>query len=271
MLTDGSIGRIKEFVESHISGKKNYSQFLILESEPVGEGVANPGTMKLEIKPLTDVQHKDELFQDYDANNRKKVRSSFRLPPIYVGSTEDYNRATAQVSKVIADEQVFHPERNAFDEFVNRILLPELGVTYWKFKSNTPDTTDNETLVKLMTAGEKAGGMTPEIARDVMSDVFSKPLPEVTGIEPNIPFSLQLAVAMKGAGEVGAALSSTPGADTTGAATATTPATKSAFQAVEKLTEMRTGLEEVYKSAYDNIWENLHEQMPWGDEEETED
>jgi len=263
MLTDGSIGRVKEFVESHIAGKKNYSQFLILESEPVGEGVANPGTMKLEIKPLTDVQHKDELFQQYDLNNRKKIKGAFRLPPIFTGSTEDYNRATAQVAKVLTDEQVFNPERSTFDNFMNRVILPDLGVVYWQFKSNTPDTTDNETLVKLMAAAEKAGGMTPAIAREVMSDVFSRDLGEVTGLDPNIPFSVQLATAMKNAGNPAAALSSTPGEGVT-------KADLSPVEKVEKLVEMRTSLEAVYKSAYDKMWDGLHEAWPDEDEDSSD-
>ena len=39
------------------------------------------------------------------------VWSSFRLPPIFVGITSDYTRATASESREVAEEQVFEPER----------------------------------------------------------------------------------------------------------------------------------------------------------------
>jgi len=245
LLTDGSIARIKQFTESQLQGQKNYSQFLILEAEPVGEGVNNPGAMHLDVKPLKDNQHTDELFQAYDDNNRKKIRGAFRLPPIFLGVSDDYNRATAQVSKVITDEQVFNPERASFDEFVNRVILPELGVTYWAFKSNTPDTTDNETLVKLLTAAEKAGGATPQIARDVVGDVFSRDLGAVKAIDPHIPMSIQLAREMKNASDPGASLPSAAGP------------VEAIEKALNPLEKMSTQLEGMYSAMYDRMWDDL--------------
>ena len=38
--------------------------------------------VSLRFQTLTDAQQKDSLFDNYDAVNREKIRSSFRLPPI---------------------------------------------------------------------------------------------------------------------------------------------------------------------------------------------
>jgi PBSX family phage portal protein len=250
MLTEGSIGRVKEFTETQVVGRKNYSQFLLLESEPVGEGVANPGTMKLDIRPLTDNQHKDELFQKYDENNRKKVRGAFRLPPMYLGAVEDYNKATAETSRRLADEQVFGPEREAFDTFMNRIVLPELGVYYWTFETNTANTTDNETLVRMLSAAEKTGAMTPRLAGEVMSQVLSRKLEPPKGVDPDVPYSFQLAQVMQ-AGGVPESRLNIPGANSAERAMpATLPVEKSNG---DMLPAFRLMLEKMYRQNYDDL------------------
>jgi len=84
-LTSGSIARIKQFVEERIQGDNNYSTILIVEAEPITEGMNDPGTMKMEIKQLTESQHTDAMFVNYMDRNDEKVRQSFRLPPIFLG------------------------------------------------------------------------------------------------------------------------------------------------------------------------------------------
>lgn len=198
-LTQGTIDRIQSFVESQIQGSDNYSKFLIVEAEPMGEDTGEDGgQVKIDIKPLTKEQHSDALFQNYSEKNHDKIRRSFRLPPIFVGQSSDYSRSTAESSRRLADEQVFSPERTEFDEVMNRLLFPEMGVIYHKFKSNTPNTTDNTQLVKILGGSEKTGGMTPRIARFMLEDILGIDLPDfATGFPADIPFSLTMADAVK--------------------------------------------------------------------------
>lgn len=198
-LTQGTIERIESFVESQIQGSDNYSKFLIIEAEPMGEDTGEDGgQVKIDIKPLTKEQHADALFQNYSEKNHEKIRRSFRLPPIFVGQSSDYSRSTAESSRRLADEQVFGPERTEFDEVMNRFIFPEMGVIYHKFKSNTPNTTDNTQLVKILGGSEKTGGMTPRIARYMLEDILGIDLPDFAGGFPaDIPFSLTMADAVK--------------------------------------------------------------------------
>jgi capsid portal protein len=198
-LTQGTIDRIQSFVESQIQGSDNYSKFLIIEAEPSGEDTGEDGgQVKIDIRPLTKEQHTDALFQTYSNNNHDKIRRAFRLPPIFVGQAADYSRSTAESSRRLADEQVFGPERTEFDEVVNRLLFPEMGVIYHKFKSNTPNTTDNTQLVKILGGSEKTGGMTPRIARFMLEDILGIDLPDFAPKFPaDIPFSLTMAEAVK--------------------------------------------------------------------------
>ncbi len=202
-LTDGTIDRIESFVESSIQGSDNYSKFLIIEGESDSDDGEDGGQIKLEVTPLTKDQHDDALFQNYSKNNQDKIRRAFRLPPILVGRSDDYTRATAESSRRLADEQVFAPERDEFDAFMNRIIYPVMGIRYHKFKSNSPNTTDNEQLVKILAGAEKTGGMTPAIARFVLADILSQDIADdfPPDFPVNVPFSLTMAEAVKNKAE----------------------------------------------------------------------
>ncbi len=203
-LTEGSLDRIESFVESQIQGSDNYSKFLLIEAESATEDMGEDSNqhIRLDIKPLTREQHKDALFQNYSENNQDKIRRVWRLPPIFVGRSDDYTRATAESSRRLADEQIFAPERDEFDAHINRVLFPSMGIIYHKFKSNSPNTTDNQQLVKILAGAEKTGGMTPRIARDMLEDILSKELPGFEGeFPPDVPFSLTMAEAVKNKAE----------------------------------------------------------------------
>ena len=212
-LTEGSIQRLKEFVDTQIKGNSNYSKFLILEGESGHDSLSGSSSMKIEVKPLSDNQHKDQLWQEYDKNNASKLRRSFRIAPILVGSSENYDRATAQTSEAMTEKYVFNPERVAMDENINQLLLQQ-GFRFWKFKSNAPNTTNDEDLVRIITGGEKTGAVTPRIARMMLEDILNRELPDPDFekipddlkpyFNPDVPFSLGLARMMSSAGAANA-------------------------------------------------------------------
>lgn len=200
MLTEGTIKRIEEFTQNVLKRSNNYSKFLLLEAEPAAEGLQNSGTAKIEIEKLKSEQTDDQLFQKYDANNQDKIRRAFRLPPIYVGKSADYNRGTAETSQKLAEEQVFAPERNAMDRHINKLLI-WMGFKWWRYKSFSPNLTNNEDLIKMIANIEKTGAMTPNLGREIVGDILNKELPlydkESAGFDPDIPFSLTMAERVK--------------------------------------------------------------------------
>lgn len=196
-LTEGSMERVKEMLESQIQESDNYSKILLIEAESKYEGEEG-GQAKIDMKPLLREQHRDELFQNYSASNQDKVRRCFRLPPIFVGRVDDYTRSTAETSRRLADEQIFAPERDEFDYWVNLRLFPAMDVVHHRFKSNSLNTTDNTELVKILAGAEKTGGMTPRIARTMLEDVLGVELPEFPpGFDADVPFSMTMAEAVK--------------------------------------------------------------------------
>jgi len=194
-LTDGSIRRLRKFISLQGRKSRNYSRVLLLESLPTTDEGGAGSQAKLDMKPMVNEQMKDQLFQEYSKNNMAKLRGAFRVPPIFIGSADLYNKNTAETSRRLADEQIFSPERQEFDHWVNRKIMPELGAKYHRFVSNSPNVTDDSDLIQVLTAAEKTGGMTPRIAHMILADIFNKDLPAIDPdkLDPDIPFSIQLA------------------------------------------------------------------------------
>lgn len=198
-LTEATIERLKEFFQG-LQGDDNRAKAIIVEAETLEdeEGESPEGQVRIGVEKLHSEQQTDAMFVEYSKQNKVNVRVSFRLPPLLVGRSDTYNRSTAEVSRRVADEQVFAPERDEFDGWINRILFPMMDVVYHQFKSNSPNTTDNTELVKILSSAEKTGGMTPRIARIGLEDILGVELPDFPdGFDPNIPFSLTMAEAVK--------------------------------------------------------------------------
>lgn len=195
-LTKGTVQRIREVIEHEIKGRENFHKALILEALPL-EATLKPGAPapapRIEVKPLTSEMLRDAMFMGYDDANRTKVRSSFGLAPLFTGETHDYTRATAEISRLVVEEQVFRPERVEWDAWANRRLMPALGARYWRFVSNGPNVTLNEDLIAVLTAAETAGAMTPNLARRILADVMEQEVPRIEEPWGDLPFTLTLA------------------------------------------------------------------------------
>lgn len=134
-FTKDTIDRIETYVDTNLKGRNNFHKILILEA--LDQQAKLEGTQdktKISIKELSQV--KEGQFLEYIEKNDKKIRSAFRLPPLYIGLSDDYTRATAAESREIAEEQVFQPERAMWDDFINKKILPYLGIKYVRFKTN---------------------------------------------------------------------------------------------------------------------------------------
>ena len=88
----------------------------------------------LHFEHLADAQLKDGLFLEYDRGTGKNTFVLPGLPPLFVGLSDDYTRATALESKRVAEAQVFGPERDYMDFVINNKILPGIGAGNWKYK-----------------------------------------------------------------------------------------------------------------------------------------
>lgn len=88
-LTRQSFDDLNKLLKSHGLGKDRQNQILLIEAIPESSGLDDKGTVRLQVDKLADVRPNDGLFKEYDDANISKVRSSFRIPPVMVGMSQD--------------------------------------------------------------------------------------------------------------------------------------------------------------------------------------
>jgi hypothetical protein len=145
---------------------------------------------KLELKPLRDAQQDDALFQNYEEAGEQKIRSSFRLPPLFVGRSQDITFASAQTSYEVAEGQVFGPERRQFDALMDLHVLGSYDAKYWGFRSQQAKITDPTAVVDAMRVFDTLGAMTPNIAIALANEYFDLQLEKIDEEWGNWPFEI---------------------------------------------------------------------------------
>ena len=174
-LTDESFEKLQQYIND-IKGEAGQHAFLLLETE-ASDGRTDFDQQekpKITVKDLASVLQKDELFQGYLDNNRRKVQSAFQLPDLYVAYTTDFNRATAQTAQEVTEEQVFQPERRSLAWAINNRLLNGYQFQHVEAYFLEPDISNPDDLYKLLTVANNAGGVTPNFAKRIIYEAFGE-------------------------------------------------------------------------------------------------
>lgn len=174
-LSDEAWTKLQSYMND-IEGENGQHSFLVLETDNADTTTAFTDQQKptVEIKDLASVLQKDELFQEYQENGRKKVQSSFLLPDLYVGYTTDFNRATSQAAMEVTEKQVFQPERESLAWTINNRLLNGYNFRYVGVELDSPDITNPDDIQKILNITERAGGLTPNVAKEYTYEVIGK-------------------------------------------------------------------------------------------------
>lgn len=187
-LTEDSFSKLQSYVDG-IKGEAGQHAFLVLETENADNKVGFDDEKKpeIEIHDLASILQKDELFQDYIDNNRRRVQSAFQLPDLYVGYTTDFNRATAQTAMEVTEEQVFQPERKSLAWIINNKLLNGYGFRFVEAYFKEPDISNPDDIAKILTIAERAGGLTPNKAKAIVFEALGETSEDYEGDWGNIP------------------------------------------------------------------------------------
>lgn len=189
-LTDESFEKLQQYMND-IKGAAGQHAFIILETESADGRTDFDQTEKpeIEVKDLANILQRDELFQDYLDNNRRKVQSAFQLPDLYVGYTTDFNRATAQTAQEVTEEQVFQPERKSLAWAINNRLLNGYQFKYVEAYLLEPDITNPDDLYKLLTVANNAGGVSPNFAKRIIYEAYGEQAEDYEGDWGNTPLA----------------------------------------------------------------------------------
>lgn len=184
----------QESVDTITSAKGDASRhkYLILEAEGAENSAyigddSEKSRVNIRIEKLAEMLQKDGLFQEYCKNNRDKIRSAFRLHPIYTGESQDYNRATAETARQVTEEQVFQPDRNDIAFQFNNILKPQLDISEVSMKLAAPTISNPVEVATAISPYVEAGAATPNMLVDALGDLLGKsyePFPEEWGDKP---------------------------------------------------------------------------------------
>lgn len=174
-LSDSSFAKLKDYMNG-IRGEAGQHAFLLLETEDTGNRTdfIDQKPPDIEIKDMASILQKDELFQEYQENSRRKNQSAFQLPDLYVAYTTDFNRATAQTAMEVTEKQVFQPERSSLAWQINNKLLNGYGFKYVEAFFEAPDITNPDDMSKILNITERAGGMSPNIAKELTYQTLGK-------------------------------------------------------------------------------------------------
>lgn len=159
-------------------GAENFSKMLLLEAESTSTDLNGREVVpQLHIQDLMEYRKEDAMFLNYMDDARKTIRQyGFRLPGMFVGETTDYNYATAKVARETAEEQVFVPERKAFDEIINKTIIRDLDITEFVFTTKAPIIRSNEELLDVLPTLTEKGAFTVNELIEFVNEYFGTTL-----------------------------------------------------------------------------------------------
>lgn len=136
LVEGGTLGEdVRRDLRNHLSGKQNKHRAAIVEAISTSGTIDSAGTVRVRVERFGAERQQDAMFQNYDTSTSEHVRVSFRLPPMFLGKSADYNFATAYTAYMVAEAQVFYPERDEFDSRINKTIVKALGAKKYVFRS----------------------------------------------------------------------------------------------------------------------------------------
>lgn len=157
-------------LKNYLSGKnKNKYRAVVVEAQSSSGSMESAGSVQVKVERFGGEKANDALYQTYDKNAEERVRMGFRIPPLFLGKAADYNFATAITAYMVAEAQVFLPERMLFDELINSTLMKALGFKTLKLKSKPITLKDVANQIQALTLAKDA--ITPEALVENLNSV----------------------------------------------------------------------------------------------------
>ena len=189
-LTAASEDTLKQYANS-IGGESSQHKFILLEAEKVTAGESmlqenEKDKAAIRLEKLADILQKDALFLEYSDKVTHDVLSAFRLPPVYVGMSNDYNRSTVETAKELTEEQVFQPRRDGYEWRLNN-LFKEYGFELVEVFLQSPDYSNTEDMKNILEPAIQAGAVAPNDLRGLVAKVINSPLEPFDKEDYNYP------------------------------------------------------------------------------------
>jgi PBSX family phage portal protein len=187
--------KAQQMLEDQFNTKnRSKHRVVVMETESTGGGLDQTGSVKVDVHTFGSERQNDAMFEKYDAQCFDRVRRAFRLPPMFLGSIDKMNFSVAYTSFLIAENQVFRPERELFDDMVNRLLMPEIGGKGYIYRSKNLSVADIQTKLAAIQIAAATQHVDPrdvvaavnEVA-DLDLNVSDQPIPPPMGAPGAVP------------------------------------------------------------------------------------
>lgn len=175
IVQGGTLGTgVKAELQAHLSGKGGKHRAAIVEAISTSGSIDSAGSVQVRVERFGAERQQDAMFQQYDKNCEEHIRTSFRLPPLFIGKAADFNFATAYTAYMVAEAQVFYPERDEFDGLMNKKIVRALGVKSYRYRSLPMTLVDVQNQIKAIEM--------VSASKTVSDEDVVKTLNEVTGL-----------------------------------------------------------------------------------------
>lgn len=192
-LTAESFEKIDSYIAG-VRGQSSMNRIVVMEAVSDGaDAAAIDGSLpapKVDIKPMLSERQHEGLFSQYIEEGERKAREAFRLPPIYIGSAEEYNRASAFASTLVADQQIFVPERMAWDNMFYAVVLATHNVRFWRARSDGPGIQDPQEVARIVNSLGREGALTANTAIKIANRYLDANIEPVMHEWGNLPFAV---------------------------------------------------------------------------------
>lgn len=178
-VSGGVMGEVaQKNINALLSGKaKDKLRGLVADIQSTGGTIDKAGAVDVKVETFGSENSKDSLFENYDTRCEERVRAAFRLPPLFVGKSNDYSYASVFASYTVAEAQVFNPERMEWDELFNNTIMKELTGGEYSIKSKPLLVSDAETNLKALELATVNKVISKDTLRKELSSVSSVTIP----------------------------------------------------------------------------------------------
>jgi PBSX family phage portal protein len=188
-IGDGAEAKIADALKKRKhKGPRSAAEIPIVEATPHQGELGAIATTKVSYVKLRD-DAQDATNQEYIRGCAVKIGAQFRVPKILVGDMTDFNRSTAEAAIDTVEQQVFSPPREKVDGAIDQRVLVELGVRFWRFKSNGLKVRNPEGISKVLKELVEANIIVPAEARPHAADALGKPLDAIEAEWVNKPYA----------------------------------------------------------------------------------
>ncbi len=185
-VSDSTKTELQEFINSKGKNPRNAHRSCIIQLKKIYDAGSVP---EVKFIPITVGKDEDYTHSKYIYNNNEEIRESFGFAKVFLGTSDDVNRATALITRQVTNQQEIEPEAKEDEFVINKKLIEKgLGLTRVKFQLKRPDVSDD--LDTALTYGNLSniGAVTPN---EIRQEFGYEEYPESESWA-NVPFPITL-------------------------------------------------------------------------------